>query len=264
MTITINPDWWKTLFDEVYLLTDARSVCDDALTRREIDVISRLLPLQLDDRILDLCGGHGRHSLALCERGYTACTVIDYSMPLIKKARQQACRKHLSIEVVQADARHAGIVGACFDHVLILGNSLGYALDAEADRQIIGEAHRLLCPGGWLLVDVSNGRCIRKSFAPTAWHEIGDDIIVCRQREIAGGRILARELVVSKSNGIIRDETYAMRLYEPPMLEDLLFQAGFDRITVHTDFTPHTGEGDYGFMNHRMLAVGQKPGRSSP
>jgi hypothetical protein len=26
MSIKVDPDWWKTLFDEVYLLTDARSV----------------------------------------------------------------------------------------------------------------------------------------------------------------------------------------------------------------------------------------------
>ena len=111
------------------------------------------------------------------------------------------------------------------------------------------------------MVDVSNGLAIRASFAPTAWHEIGEDIIVCRQREIDGGRISARELVVSKTSGLIRDETYAMRLYEPPMLNDLICQAGFDGVMVHTDFTPHLGEGDYGFMNHRMLAVGQKPVR---
>ena len=38
MEIEVDPDWWKTLFDEVYLITDARSVCDSELTRREVDV----------------------------------------------------------------------------------------------------------------------------------------------------------------------------------------------------------------------------------
>ena len=42
MTIIVDPDWWKTLFDDVYLLTDARSVCDLALTRREVDLIMDL------------------------------------------------------------------------------------------------------------------------------------------------------------------------------------------------------------------------------
>jgi len=34
MTITVKPDWWKAIFDEVYLLTDARSVCNDEITQR--------------------------------------------------------------------------------------------------------------------------------------------------------------------------------------------------------------------------------------
>ena len=65
MTIRVEPDWWKAIFDEVYLLTDARSVCNDAITQREVDLVCELLPVQAEHRILDLCGGHGRHSLEL-------------------------------------------------------------------------------------------------------------------------------------------------------------------------------------------------------
>ena len=28
MSIEVEPDWWRTLFDDIYLITDARSVCD--------------------------------------------------------------------------------------------------------------------------------------------------------------------------------------------------------------------------------------------
>ena len=45
MSIDVDPEWWKTMFDEVYLITDARSVCDETLTGREVDVICELLPL---------------------------------------------------------------------------------------------------------------------------------------------------------------------------------------------------------------------------
>lgn len=37
--IKVAPDWWKTLFDETYLITDARTVCDEGLTCREVDKI---------------------------------------------------------------------------------------------------------------------------------------------------------------------------------------------------------------------------------
>jgi len=63
MTIDVDPDWWKTLFDEVYLMTDARSIGDAAITRQEINIFTSLVPMQPHDRILDLCGGQGRHAL---------------------------------------------------------------------------------------------------------------------------------------------------------------------------------------------------------
>jgi hypothetical protein len=43
MTIDVDPDWWKTLFDDVYLLTDARSVGDDHITQAEKSTSSRAL-----------------------------------------------------------------------------------------------------------------------------------------------------------------------------------------------------------------------------
>jgi len=38
----------------------------------------------------------------------------------------------------------------------------------------------------------------------------------------------------------------------------LFRRAGFENVLVNTDFSPHQRKGDYGFMNHRLLAVGQK------
>jgi len=40
--IKINPDWWKGIFDEIYLKTDARSVCDDEVTCREVDFLEQV------------------------------------------------------------------------------------------------------------------------------------------------------------------------------------------------------------------------------
>lgn len=183
MSIEVDPDWWKTLFDEIYLLTDARSVCD----ARKIELLSET-----------------------------------------------------------------------YDRVLIMGNSLGYIQQPKADSEILSEAHRVLRSGGRLLVDVTDGGVVKKSFNPNAWHEIGEDTVVCRQREIQGNIISAREMVINKHDGLIRDRTYAVRRYELQTLEALLQTAGFNHIKIHTNFSPHHSEGDYGFMNRRMFAVGRK------
>jgi D-alanine-D-alanine ligase len=259
MPIKVDPDWWKTMFDDIYLLTDARSVGDDTLTRLEIDVVCELLPVENDHRILDLCGGHGRHSFELCRRGFEFCTLLDYSRTLTDMAREKSIARGYPIEVICSDARETDLPSDYFNHVLIMGNSLGYVPEPDADRKIISEAYRLLIPGGWLLVDVVDGTAARKSFNPNAWHEIGNDIVVCRQRELKQDSIIAREIVLSKQEGLVRDRTYGIRLYDPQRLENLLEAVGFNQLQIHTDFSPHRFEGDYGFMNRRMLGVGRKP-----
>ncbi|CAB1071672.1 hypothetical protein D1AOALGA4SA_1310 [Olavius algarvensis Delta 1 endosymbiont] len=258
MSIQVDPDWWKSMFDDVYLMTDARSVCDETLTRLEVDVVCELLPLRTGHKVLDLCGGHGRHSFELCRRGLGPCTLLDYSQSLIDIAQAKFSAHNYPIRVICGDARDIDLPPNTFDHILIMGNSLGYVPEPDADGKILSEAFRLLTPGGWLLVDVVDGAAAKKTFAPNAWHEIGQDTVVCRQRELKAGAINAREMVISKRDGLIRDRTYAIRLYESQGLASLLEKTSFTQIQIHTDFSPHRFEGDYGFMNRRMLGVGQK------
>lgn len=256
--IHVEQDWWKTLFDQVYLATDARSVCDAELTLRETDLLCRMVPLSPEHRVLDLCGGHGRHAIALCERGFARVTLADYSEFLLGKAAEHARQQRLPLGVVRCDARGAPLARGVFDLVMILGNSLGYIHDKGADAEILSEARRLLRPGGKLVVDVTDGGAVRRDFLPTAWHEIGRDIVVCRKRRLEGSVIHSREMVLSKKNGLVRDRGYAIRTYTARTLGELLASCGFSDTRIVTDFSPHVKSGDYGFMNRRMIAIGRK------
>jgi D-alanine-D-alanine ligase len=259
MGINVDPDWWKTLFDEVYLITDARSIDDEEITRQEMNIFSSLIPIHPGDCILDLCGGHGRHALELCRRGCRDCTVLDYSQPLLDMGARNAKDRQLPIRFIQGDARHTSLPAGVFDHVLILGNSLGYIMEPDADLKILEESRRLLKPRGWLLVDVSDGEAARRQLAPQAWHEIGDEVLVCRQRELINGRICARELVVSKKSGLIRDRTYCIQLYDAQALADLVIRAGFTDVNVHADASAMDSAVDVGCMNQRLVAVARRP-----
>ena len=261
MTIDVDPEWWKTIFDEFYLLTDARSVCDEDITEREVDIICRLLALSPDHRILDLCGGHGRHSLELSRRGFARCTLVDYSGFLLNRGRSQARQQKCGLDCIRADARNTGIASQVFDHVLIVGNSLGYLPDPSADSEILMETRRLLRRGGRILIDLADAEAVRDNFKPEAWHEIGEDILVCRKRELIADRVSVRELLLSKQKGLVRDRTYSIRFYESEKISELLRRAGFEDVSIIKDFSPHRQEGDYGFMNHRMIAVARKPGK---
>ncbi len=259
MGIEVDPDWWKSLFDELYLVTDARTVGDGEITRREVGLYIALLPLEPSDRLLDLCGGQGRHSLEFCRRGYSQCTVLDYSVYLIEQGK--AAAKGCGVEFIQGDAVATGLPDASFEHVLILGNSLGYLPRKEDDRRIVGEACRLLRPGGYLLIDVADGGEMRQRFNSNAWHAPDDDIIVCRQRELGADCIRAREVVLSKERGLLGDRAYAIRLYLPEELAGMVADAGFRGVRVHRDLPLPKGKGDRGFMNHRVIVTARKGSR---
>jgi D-alanine-D-alanine ligase len=221
-------------------------------------MVCSLLPLQPGDRILDLCGGQGRHSLELAQRGFTGCTVFDYSEVLLDRGRAAAERAGCRIAFVQGDATASGLAEASFDHVLILGNSLGYLPESDDDLRILSEAGRLLRPGGWLLLDVTDGAAVRERFTPNARHEIADDIVVCRQRVLDENVIRCREVVLCKANGLLRDQTYAIRTYDAGLLEQMVGLAGLAETRVQQGFASSKLEGDYGFMNHRLLVTARK------
>ena len=140
MEIVVHPDWWKTLFDDLYLKTDARSVCDEDLSRCESEVIWELLSPEPGHRILDLCGGQGRHSFFLYEKSAARCTVLDFSAHLVRLGRRTAFEKGCPVRFIQGDARSTGLSGSTFDHVIIMGNSLGYLPDPEDDHRIFAES----------------------------------------------------------------------------------------------------------------------------
>jgi D-alanine-D-alanine ligase len=259
MSLKVDPDWWKNLFDEVYLVTDARSVCNDEITRLEIDLFSKIVPLQPEYRILDLCGGQGRHAIELCRRGFQDCTVLDYSPSLIRIGSDKAKDRKFRIRFVHGDARCTDFRSEEYDLVLILGNSLGYICDEDADLNILRESLRVLKNNGWLLLDITDGKAAREKISPISWHEIGNDVIVCRQRELEDDAVCSREIVLSKEKGLIRDKTYRIRLYEKAQLTNLVKKSGFKSIQVHSpDFAKLMKQEDLGCMNHRLFLTARK------
>jgi D-alanine-D-alanine ligase len=177
---------------------------------------------------------------------------------LLERGRAAAEQADCPVAFVQGDAVATGLPEEAYDHVLILGNSLGYMPEAVNDLRIMQEVLRLLRPGGWLLLDVTDGAVVREKFNPNAWHEIEGKIVVCRQRELVDNCIRAREVVLCKERGLVRDQSYAIRLYAPETLEVLVDEAGFVEISLRYGFSSQEKEGDYGFMNHRLLITARK------
>jgi len=258
----MNPDWWKTLFDETYLITDGRSVCDEEVTSREVDFLEQVQGIEKSSRILDICGGHGRHSLELSRRGFRDVTVLDYSSFLIDFGRESARREGLNTKFIQSDARDTHLPDQSY-RFIIMANSFGYFVDENEDGKIVREAFRLLMPGGTLLLDLPNREHVLGNFSPQSWHEANEEILVCRQRTLDNDIIFGREMVISKIKGLIRDEKYFIRLYSPEKISGLLRSVGFSSIEIQKDFISHKEKGDYGCMTNRMIVIAQRHSASS-
>jgi len=258
MSIQVDDNWWKEIFDEVYLMTDARTVCDENLTCKEVDFLEAALNLDKSVPILDLCGGHGRHSLELCRRGYTNVTVLDYSSYLIKLGGENARQEGLNTIFVQGDARDTGLPGQSFHFIIIMANSFGYFADEDENRRILHEAFRLLMPRGTLLLDLPDTDYVLRNFKPFSSHKADEDITVSRERELGDDIIYCRERVMSEKRGCIRDKTYCARLYSRERITDLLYSVGFSSVTCQKDFMSRQAEGDYGYMTNRMVIKAKK------
>src|SRR5919197_4916511 len=167
--IRVEHVWWKTLFDEVYLVTDAPFVCNPALTKREVDVIENALSIHPAARILDVCGGQGRHALELAWRGYQHLTVLDYSDFLLDRGRWEAAAAGVNVTFCQGDARDMPLPTAGFDVVLSMAQSFGYFVDAADDLRVLAEVARILVAGGRLLLDLVALAIALSHFCPESW-----------------------------------------------------------------------------------------------
>jgi D-alanine-D-alanine ligase len=122
----LQPDWWRRIFNSMYLKTDADVVEDKTITAFELDMFTGILGLSKEQKILDLACGQGRHALELARRGYMYVSGLDRSHYLINKAKQISQTEGLQANFKEGDARRLPYPTDNFDVVMILGNSFGY------------------------------------------------------------------------------------------------------------------------------------------
>ena len=142
----VEPDWWRRIFNSIYLKTDGDVVDDQDITRKEVDLFFRILRLSPEDKILDLCCGQGRHCLELARRGFQSVEGLDRSHYLIQKAKTQAKKEGLNVRFREGDARKLPYLPDSFDVVMVLGNSFGYFETIQDDLRVLKEVSRVLKP----------------------------------------------------------------------------------------------------------------------
>jgi len=252
----LSPDWWKRIFDSLYLKTDADVVCDERITKEEVDLFLDILKPDKESRILDLCCGQGRHSLEMARRGFVNVEGLDRSRYLIRKAKAKAKEENLPVRFREGDARNLPYPSDTFDFVIIAGNSFGYFDNPNDDVRILREVFRVLKPYGKVLLDLADGDYLSKNYQKMSWEWIDKKRLVCRERELSSDktRLISREIIIHVEKGVIADRFYAERLYTRELIRKVLEEVGFMEITFHTEILTNSQRNqDLGMMERRIV-----------
>lgn len=258
----LKSDWWKTLFNSIYLKTDGDIVENHRNTSKDIDLVLKYTNIESHDNVLDLCCGQGRHSIELGKRGFKHVIGIDRSSYLIRVAKKRAAQDGLSIVFSEGDARKLHLANNCLDCVLVMGNSFGYFDKEEEDAIVLKEIKRVLRSKGILFLDIVDGDWLLKNFEPRSWEWIDQNYLVCRERNLSskGDKIISREVIIHSEKGIIADQLYAERFYNLDKITSLLESVGFIDVKYHANVIPSSYRNqDLGMMGNRLFISAQVP-----
>ncbi|MFM9849290.1 MAG: class I SAM-dependent methyltransferase, partial [Hyphomicrobiaceae bacterium] len=255
-------EWWRKLFNALYVKTDGDVVENAENTRREVDFIVAAAAIQPHSNILDLCCGQGRHCLELARRGFKHVMGVDRSRYLIRLAKKRAQTEGLSVAFKEGDARNPRLAESSFDCVAIMGNSFGYFSNKQDDEKVLYTVGKLLRPSGQLVLDITDGAHMSENFERRSWEWIDEHHFVCRERSISadGERLISREVIVNDETGVLADQFYAERLYTQATITKLLEKTGFRNIRHHgTAEAVSDRDQDLGMMARRILLTADAP-----
>ncbi len=261
--------WYVQFFKGDYLRVYGHTLQQDR-TDLETQFAIHALDIQPHHRILDLCCGQGRHSIALAKTGLSV-TGIDLSKEMLAIARSNADVALVSpvdggnaegkggLTFRQADMRHLpDDLANQFDGVINMFSSFGYLESEEDDQQVLHQIAKALKPGGKLLMDLLNREWVIINNQEFDWHQHEDGRVVLERRQLdlptSTNHLTYTEILPDGTRREMSD--LHMRLYTLTELTKMLAAAGLTLETVYGGFR---GE-EYGVNTRRMIVVASNPG----
>ncbi|MBL8227782.1 MAG: methyltransferase domain-containing protein [Bryobacterales bacterium] len=142
-------------------------------------ILGPLLETQLGPgplKLLDCTCGIGTQAIGLSQRGHHV-TAADFCEPALHRARIEAARAGVSIDLRHADIRHLDhlAISAC-DAVLAMENSIPHLLTDEQLAQAFRATYSVLRPGGLFVMSMGDFDLIaprRTRFQGPVFHSEG-------------------------------------------------------------------------------------------
>ncbi len=240
-----NDEFWTELAPYMF----SQYILDSAPS--EVEAIIQLLELVPDAKILDLCCGPGRHSLAFARNGFKV-TGVDRTTKFLNKLRQQAAKEDLQVELVQDDMRTFSRQDE-FDVAIMMYTVLGYFQNEQDNFQVIKNVFHSLKRGGAVLIELMGKEIVQRIYQSRDWQEI-DGTYLLEEREVNEdwSRMFNRRIIIQE--GKTRTFEFSLRMYSADELKTMLVTAGFSNVTVYGNLN-----GDpYDEKARRLVIVGYK------
>ena len=240
-----DDNFWKG----VYPILFNKERWDDA--PGEVEEIITLLNLTPECRILDLCCGPGRHSLALARRGFHV-TGVDRTTFYLKKAKEKADSQGLNIEFIE-DRMECFLRPESYDAALSLFTSFGYFEDPEDDQRVLLNIHGSLKKNGKFLMHLMGKEIMARIFRERDWHEENGTLIL-EERKVSNDWSWSENRWIVLRGQTRKDFKFAHRIYSAVELLALLKESGFTSVHTYGDL-----EGSpYDHKAQKLVIVAEK------
>src|SRR5262249_29359373 len=133
------PDWTRKYFECGYAQRWGLPA-PSAHVRLEASGLCDLLQLSPTSRVIDIGCGHGRHALALAERGL-AVIGLDFAASLLDRARHLASDLGTPSQWIRGDMRALPLVSECADAAIMM-DAFGFFDTEEEHEAVLKEAAR--------------------------------------------------------------------------------------------------------------------------
>ena len=252
--MTADPNnWYTEFFNEDYLKIYSERLSHD-VTERETSFVVDSLGLQEGARVLDLACGHGRHAVALAQRGMVV-TGQDLNEDYLRKAREDAVREGVEIETVQGDMRDIPFTSE-FDAVINMFTAFGYFDSDDEDVRVLQSAGNSLKGDGQLLLDTINREWVLANYVQNDWHrdDDGNTFLEHREFNLVTGRNHVTFTIVTADGTRRESPGHDIRLYTLTELVSLFDASG---LRVSATYGDYDGS-PYAINSPRMIVVATK------
>lgn len=200
------------------------------VTNEEVDFIINELNSNMN--VLDMCCGHGRHTIELNQKGISALGV-ELNPETVKLAQQKAENLNLSKSIFKEISVFDLDENEKFDCILLMCNTLGLFLND--DIRLLKKVKSLLKPDGLFIFDITN-----RDFIP-------DNFKSQNKMEKNGNTLLTEYSFNSTTNELSIDEirtingyqnkyTSKVKAYTVQQITEMLHNVGIEVKNIYSDY----------------------------